>query len=62
MNKVLLDRLSDARDDLIFDRERIASLRAKGLTTGFLWNIAVTRYYTALDRAWEAQCMASASL
>lgn len=60
-SNILQDRWSDARDDLIFARERLAALRDRQLTAGFLWNIAITRYYTALDRAWEAQCMAQAA-
>jgi hypothetical protein len=60
-HNALWNRMLDARDDLQYAQDRIANLRQRGLDHGFLWGIARRRFYTALDRAWEAQCMAQGS-
>jgi hypothetical protein len=65
MNDRLQERLDAARWDLQFAQMALHVRRKYGGascgpgTPDYLR--AVQRFYAALDRAWEAQCMASAS-
>ena len=62
MTKTAQERLDDARWELLFAQRAIRARAASQALTGtFDYHCTVQRFYAALDRVWEAQCMAQAS-
>jgi hypothetical protein len=57
MNEARLDK---ARESLRTCQIILHAIRGLGIT-GSRYDIAVMQLYAALDRAWEAQCMARGS-
>ena len=55
-------RLEEARTELLSWQDTIRTRRSNGLTTGPNWDSVISCFYRAIDRAWEAQCMAQGSL
>lgn len=65
MNERLQQNLNAARYHLVLMRERLAARRRLTVLNSIdrlLMDGAVADFYGALDRAWEAQCMAEGSL
>lgn len=60
-NARLEQNLKDARRHLVFMRERMVARRRQTILNSIdrlLMDGAVAEFYDALDRVWEAQCMA----
>jgi hypothetical protein len=62
MCQIVDQYLQRARKDLLWQQERVQNMRALGYDVTFDNANCVRCFYAALDRAWEAQCMAQAQL